>query len=61
MNGRALGLFRFRVGWLWQRAMSRRSQRAGVNWDRMTRLIARYLPPARIHHPYPLRRFGVIP
>jgi group II intron reverse transcriptase/maturase len=61
MNGRALGLFRFRVGWLWQRAMSRRSQRAGVTWDRMTRLIARYLPPARIHHPYPLRRFGVIP
>jgi hypothetical protein len=61
MNGRALGLFRYRVGWLWQRALSRRSQRGAFTWDRMIRLITRYIPPARIHHPYPLRRFGVIP
>jgi hypothetical protein len=60
MNSPALGLFRFQVGWLWQRALSRRSQRGGVTWDRMARLIARHIPPARIHHPYPLYRLGVI-
>jgi RNA-directed DNA polymerase len=60
MNGPALRLFRFRVGWLWHRALSRRSQNGRVRWDRMERLIARWLPPARICHPYPLRRLGVI-
>jgi RNA-directed DNA polymerase len=61
MNGPALHLFRFRVGRLWHRALSRRSQRGRVRWDRMRRLISRWLPPARICHPYPLRRLGVIP
>ena len=60
MNGRALGLFRFRVGWLWYRALRRRSQKTRLNWERMRRLIDRWLPPARIYHPYPLRRLGVI-
>jgi group II intron reverse transcriptase/maturase len=60
MNGPALRAFRFRVGWLWHRALSRRSQNGRVLWDRMRRLINRYLPPVRICHPYPLRRLGVI-
>ncbi len=60
MNGPALRRFRFQVGWLWQRALSRRSQAGRVRWDRMQRLIDRWLPPARVHHPYPLRRLGVI-
>ena len=60
MNGPALSLFRFRVCRLWHRALSRRSQKGRVRWDRMLRLIGRYLPPARICHPYPLRRLGVI-
>jgi hypothetical protein len=60
MNGQALLLFRFQVGWLWQRAVSRRSQNGRVRWDRMRRLIDLYLPPAQICHPYPLRRLGVI-
>jgi RNA-directed DNA polymerase len=60
MNGPALFLFRFQVGWLWQRALSRRSQNGRVTWDRMRRLIDRWLPPARVCHPYPLRRLGVI-
>jgi group II intron reverse transcriptase/maturase len=59
-NGRALARFRFRVAWLWHRALCRRSQRGRVTWQRMNRLIARYLPLARICHPYPLRRLGVI-
>jgi hypothetical protein len=60
MNGPALFLFRSRVGWLWYRALSRRSQTGRVSWDRMSRLVSRWLPLPRIHHPYPLRRFGVI-
>ena len=60
MNAPALHLFRFRVGWLWQRALSRRSQKGRVCWDRMRRLIAHWLPLARVCHPYPLRRLGVI-
>jgi group II intron reverse transcriptase/maturase len=60
MNGPALALFRFQVGRLWHRALSRRSQNGRVLWDRMRRLIDRWLPPARVCHPYPLRRLGVI-
>ena len=46
MNDPALVLFRFQVGWLWHRSLSRRSQNGRVLWDRMRRLIARWLPPA---------------
>jgi RNA-directed DNA polymerase len=60
MNTPALTLFRFRIGWLWQRALSRRSQNGRVPWDRMRRLINRWLPPPTICHPYPLRRMGVV-
>ena len=60
MNSPALRLFRFQVGRLWHRALSRRGQNGRVRWDRMRRLIDRWLPPARIYHPYPLRRLGVI-
>ena len=60
MNYPALTLFRFRVGWLWHRALSRRSQNGRVRWDRMRRLIDRWLPPAQVCHPHPLRRLGVL-
>jgi hypothetical protein len=45
---------------LWHRALSRRSQNGRVRWDRMWWIVNRWLPPPRIHHPYPLRRLGVI-
>jgi RNA-directed DNA polymerase len=60
MNGEALVLWYFQVGRLWHRALSRRSQNGHVPWDRMHRLIHRWLPPPRVCHPYPLRRLGVI-
>ena len=59
-NPQALHIFRFQVGRLWHRTLSRRSQTGRVPWDRMRRLIDRWLPPARVCHPYPLRRLGVI-
>jgi RNA-directed DNA polymerase len=60
MNSHALRTFRFKAGWLWHRALSRRSQNGRVSWDRMRRLIDRWLPPVRVYHPFPLRRMGVI-
>ena len=60
MNAPALHIFRFQIGWLWHRALSRRSQNGRILWDRMRRLINRWLPPVRIFHDYPLRRMGVI-
>jgi RNA-directed DNA polymerase len=60
MNNPALALFRFQVGRLWHRALSRRSQKGRVLWDRMRRLITRWLPLPTVCHPYPLRRIGVL-
>jgi group II intron reverse transcriptase/maturase len=58
-NYPALFLFRSQVGWLWQRTLSRRSHKGYVCWERMRRLIDRWLPPIRIYHPYPVRSHGV--
>src|SRR5712691_6917986 len=60
MNDHALHLFRIQVGRLWHRTLLRRSQTSRIPWDRMHRLIVRWLPPVRIYHPYPLRRMGVV-
>jgi RNA-directed DNA polymerase len=60
MNQPALMRFRFHIGRLWHRALSRRSQNGRILWDRMRRLIHRWLPSAVPCHPYPLRRMGVV-
>ncbi len=60
MNSRAIAAFRTQVAWYWWRTLGRRSQNGRVTWARMKPLVERWLPPARIHHPYPLRRLGVI-
>jgi RNA-directed DNA polymerase len=60
LNQNALHIFRFQVGRLWHRALSRRSQNGRVLWDRMRRLITRWLPIPTVCHPYPLRRMGVV-
>ena len=58
-NRYALAHFRFSVGKLWHHVLARRSQRGRVPWERMKRLISRWLPPARICHPYPSLRMRV--
>jgi RNA-directed DNA polymerase len=60
MTGRASSLFRWAVGRLWRRVLLRRSQTHRLPWRRMKRYITRWLPPARICHPYPLVRLGVV-
>jgi RNA-directed DNA polymerase len=59
-NTQSLSHFRFQVARHWFRSLRRRSQRTRLTWERMYRLIDRWLPPPRVHHPYPLRRLGVI-
>ena len=56
-NIRALYAFRYRVVWHWLRALRRRSQRARLTWERMSRYVQRCLPTARIQHPWPDARF----
>ncbi len=60
MNGPAIGAFHLAVGRLWWRVLRRRSQGHHVPWRRMRPVLDRWLPPARICHPYPLVRLGVI-
>jgi RNA-directed DNA polymerase len=47
------------VTWHWKRALGCRSQKGRVRWERMAPIAARWLPSARIHHPYPQQRFIV--
>ena len=60
MNGPSLSVFRKEVGRLWWIVLKRRSQKHRMTWDRMKRLVDRWLPLARVCHPYPLVRVGVM-
>ena len=57
-NGRAIAAFRFAIGHIWKQVLERRSERTRVRWERMRRLIDRWLPLARVCHPYPAVRFA---
>jgi group II intron reverse transcriptase/maturase len=57
-NSQALVAFRRHVVRHWRRSLSRRSQRGYVTWARTNRISARWLPPARIMHPWPEARFA---
>jgi len=54
---RMLASFRYELAKLWKSALERRGERTRVRWDRMSRLIARWLPLTRVCHPYPEVRF----
>ena len=58
-NWDALSSFRLQVIRLWHKALRRRSQRTRLTWERMRRLAKRWIPNARIYHPYPERRLVV--
>jgi len=56
-NSRALRAFRDQATRHWFKALRRRSQRHRLDWEKMKRLAARWLPPVSILHPYPGVRF----
>src|SRR5438093_11840868 len=58
-NRKAVAAFRTQVTRHWQAELRRRSQRSRLDWKRMNRLATRWLPPARVMHPFPDVRFGV--
>jgi RNA-directed DNA polymerase len=57
-NVQAVAAFRAEVTRHWLKTLRRRSQRSTITWARMSRLEARWLPPARVMHPWPDQRFG---
>jgi hypothetical protein len=57
-NIKAVNAFRFQATRHWYQALRRRSQRSSLDWERMTRLAQRWLPPAKITHPWPDARFN---
>jgi len=57
-NGPSIGLFRRAVGRLWWRSLKRRSQADNLPWQRMDKYIQRWLPLARICHPWPSQRLA---
>jgi RNA-directed DNA polymerase len=58
-NSHAIKRFRDEVCRLWRRALARRSQRGQVSWERMHRLIRRWIPPAHVVHPHASVQFAV--
>ena len=52
-----IGSFRTQVIKLWSRALKRRSQRNKIQWDRFGKMANKWLPRAKILHPYPEERF----
>jgi group II intron reverse transcriptase/maturase len=58
-NIEALKSFRTQVIRTWHRALRRRSQRDRTKWARMKALAQRWIPPARVLHPWPDERFDV--
>lgn len=60
MNGYCIRAFVREIAVLWWRALNRRSQKGYIRKERMRRWWSKWLPPARVCHPYPLVRFGVV-
>ena len=59
-NGKRLQAFRDAVIRYWRHTLCRRSQKGRIDWERMGRLVRRWIPSTRIKHPYPSERFDAI-
>jgi group II intron reverse transcriptase/maturase len=56
-NSGAVKAFRTQATRHWCAELRRRGQHHRLDWKRMNRLATRWLPPARITHPFPEKRF----
>ncbi len=59
LNGDMAARFRTECIKHWRAALRQRSHKSTITWDRMNRLAGRWLPPARVCHPWPDARFDV--
>ena len=57
-NTKAVAAFRDQTARHWRHALQRRSQKSRITWTRMSRIKTRWLPPARVMHPFPEVRFA---
>jgi len=57
-NVNRMSSFRTQVSRIWLHALRRRGQRDRTNWARMKTLETRWLPRARVLHPWPEQRFA---
>jgi hypothetical protein len=57
-NIQAIAAFRDQLRRHWRRTLRRRSQKTRINWQRTSRIANRWLPPARVMHPFPEQRFA---
>jgi group II intron reverse transcriptase/maturase len=57
-NTEAVRAFRVQAIRHWFKALRRRSQRKRINWERMGRIATRWIPPARVMHPFPAARLA---
>jgi RNA-directed DNA polymerase len=57
-NLKAVAAFRDQVVRHWLKTLRRRSQKTRTDWARMHRITTRWLPPARVMHPFPQTRFA---
>ena len=55
-----LWTFRYRLTRLWRTQLRQRSQRHGLNWNRLGKLVGRWLPLPRVLHPWPSQRFAAM-
>ncbi len=53
-----LRIFRERLTRLWRTQLRQRSQRHRLNWDRLGKLAACWLPAPHVVHPWPSQRFA---
>jgi RNA-directed DNA polymerase len=58
-NYATIDAFRYHVIKCWLRSLRRRSQKHHMPWDRFNGFIDRYIPKARVLHPWPEARFRV--
>jgi hypothetical protein len=56
-NAHAIRAFCSQVVRSWHKTLRRRSQHDNTAWDRTKRLAKRWIPPARVTHPWPEKRF----
>ena len=59
LNYKPINTFFREVVRQWFRSLKRRSQKRGITWEKMRRIVKEMLPTPRIVHPYPSERLSV--
>lgn len=58
-NYEAMSSFKRLISQRWKHSLKRRSQKGNINWEKMEKLIERWLPKPQIYHKYLIERSGV--